>query len=281
MKQLHTNCACTDCTCEKPMANLTINKGRIKKYDKKTEKPTYYLKDGQEFEIELFNPKSNNILVKIKINGKLISQTGIVLKPGQRIFLDRYLDVAKKFKFETYEVADTKSVEKAINKNGDIEFLFYDELIFSDYNITWTNPWYNHQTLSGYNFGTPNTYLTNTNVYGNATTDNLTNLNCSVSTTTSNLSNNVSSRSLTSKPIKKLKSKKKETGRVEMGEKSNQTFKSVNLNFNSYTSHEISYKLLPISSKNIEIKDLKKYCTDCGAIMKKTYKFCAHCGTKA
>ena len=84
-----------------PTANLAINKNRLKVYNQNSKQPTYYLKDGTEFQIELFNPKTEPILAKIEINGKLISQSGLILNPGQRVFLDRYIDIAKKFKFES------------------------------------------------------------------------------------------------------------------------------------------------------------------------------------
>lgn len=62
------------------------------------------MKNGSEFELELFNPKQTTILAKIKINGSYIGGGGIVLRPGERVFLERYLDDAKKFLFETYNV---------------------------------------------------------------------------------------------------------------------------------------------------------------------------------
>jgi rRNA maturation endonuclease Nob1 len=42
----------------------------------------------------------------------------------------------------------------------------------------------------------------------------------------------------------------------------------------------VKYKILPMSSKPIEGKDLKKYCTECGKKVKETFKFCPSCGTK-
>src|SRR6185369_9879640 len=96
-----------------PTAQLCINKSRLKVYNKETS-PTYYLTNGQEFQIELFNPTTDTILAKIQLNGKYISQGGLVLRPGERVFLERYIDVAKKFLFETYEVANTSEVKQAI-----------------------------------------------------------------------------------------------------------------------------------------------------------------------
>jgi hypothetical protein len=111
-----------------PTANLAVNKSRVKLYNKQGDLPTYYLQKGQEFQIELFNPTTDAILAKITLNGNVISQGGLVINPGQRIFLDRYLDVAKKFLFDTYEVANTQEVKEAIVNNGDFKVEFYREM---------------------------------------------------------------------------------------------------------------------------------------------------------
>jgi len=110
-----------------PTANIAVNKSRLKVYNKKGDMPTYYLQKGQEFQIELFNPTTDTILAKITLNGNEISQGGLVLNPGQRVFLDRYLDVAKKFMFDTYEVSNTQEVREAIANNGDFKVQFYRE----------------------------------------------------------------------------------------------------------------------------------------------------------
>ena len=107
-----------------PTANVAIKKSRLKLYNKDSVEPTYYLEDGSEFQIELFNPTTNTVLAKISIDGKAISQTGLVLRPGERVFLDRYLDVAKKFKFSTYTVNNTNEVRQAISNNGELKVEF-------------------------------------------------------------------------------------------------------------------------------------------------------------
>jgi hypothetical protein len=76
------------------------NRGRLKIYNENS----LYLQDSEEFQIELFNPTYNTVLAKIEINGKLISNSGLVIKPAQRIFLERFLDSDRKFLFETYEI---------------------------------------------------------------------------------------------------------------------------------------------------------------------------------
>lgn len=126
-----------------PTAFLAVNKSRMKMYNKDEAVPTYYLQKGQEFMIELFNPTKTNILAKIYLNGKAISQGGLILKPGQRYFLERYIDVPNKFLFDTYEVSNTEEVRKAIEDNGDFKIEFYRESvpepIFNRYRPTFIN----------------------------------------------------------------------------------------------------------------------------------------------
>jgi len=143
-----------------PTANLAINKSRMKVYGKNSEVPTYYLTKGQEFQIELFNPTKDTILAKISLNGKPIAQGGLVLKPAQRVFLDRYIDVARKFKFDTYEVANTSETRKAIEDNGDFNVEFYKELSITHTSTFLgggnTTTWYNYPHTLTNTFGGPN-----------------------------------------------------------------------------------------------------------------------------
>ena len=70
------------------------------------------------FQIELFNPTSFILLAKIKLNGNAISGGGLVIRPGERIFLERFLEENKKFLFDTYKVDNIAAVKKAIKENG-------------------------------------------------------------------------------------------------------------------------------------------------------------------
>lgn len=108
-----------------PDVAICNNKSRRKLY--KESLPTYYLNNGEEFTIELFNPLSETILAKIEINGKLISQSGLILRPGERVYLERYIDVPRKFLFETYEVSNTAQSRSAIKPNGDLKVMFFKE----------------------------------------------------------------------------------------------------------------------------------------------------------
>ena len=79
-----------------PCAYITKDRKRLKQFGQNV-----YLNNGDEFELELFNPSTTTVLAKIKLDGSYISGGGIVLKPGQRVFLERYLDDPRKFKFES------------------------------------------------------------------------------------------------------------------------------------------------------------------------------------
>ena len=111
-----------------PQSFITKSKQRLKQHI-----DTVYLNNGDEFEIELFNPTQNKVLAKIEMNGNSIGN-GIILRPGERVFLERYLDEAKKFLFETYVVnGNNKEVQDAIENNGDVVIKFYNEILPSTY----------------------------------------------------------------------------------------------------------------------------------------------------
>lgn len=316
-----------------PTANIAVNKSRLKVYKNAGEMPTYYLQKGQEFMIELANPTTDVVMAKVILNGKAISQGGLVLNPGQRVFLERYLDVAKKFLFDTYEVSGSAEMKAAIANNGDFKVEFYKERqpYFNQYNgtITISNPtWTN--TLGNYNggSGTPANFLrSSTTAVGHSgtagtTTLGLTGLSGAISNAGSanasySTQNGASSFTsggptldmmniLSDEPIIKsvasniqkaqadmLKksairarsasaSKSIETGRVEKGSDSSQELKYINKSFEYTAFHTVEYKMLPVSQKinTVEDVNVKVYCTNCGAKLGKTDKFCASCGTK-
>jgi hypothetical protein len=278
-----------------PTAYLAVNKGRVKLYNKEGEMPTYYLQGGQEFQIELFNPTQNTILAKIILNGKPISQGGLVLRPGVRVFLDRYLDVAKKFLFDTYEVSGTNDeVKEAIEKNGDFKVQFFNESIpkpnyFSNLrtlgNITKSG------SFGGPSTGNVNTYYSdssNTPINNSYTTTSLSNFHdgmASMDWMSQEQDRTLSLNNSTPEPRKKLLRSVKsiETGRVEKGSDSNQQITSVDLDFEFIAFHTIQYKMLPVSQKVNEVGEIfiKRYCTNCGSKLTKGDKFCSNCGTRA
>jgi hypothetical protein len=224
------------------------------------------MNDGDEFEIELFNPKTSPVLARISLNGKSISQRGVVLYPGQRVFLERFLDTPEKFKFSTYRVNNSEEVKEAIANNGLVKIEFYDEISFNPSNsgITWTttpNNW-DFTNPSNFNLVSGNPLST-----GGTTANNLVNY-----TSTSNLFNGTTTSARIEDSL--------ETGRVEAGSGSDQKFTSVNGNFNSWTSTVVEYKIVPISEKPVEVSEIRNYCTECGTRNKRDWKFCPTCGQK-
>jgi hypothetical protein len=252
-----------------PQAWVALKRNRQKIYNGQGNSKVY-LKDGQEFQIELFNPTSTKYLVKFKLNGKYQSQTGLILNPGQRYFLDRFIDEERKMTFSTYEVENTKQVKKAIEDNGLLEVEFYAEQV-----------WQSTGTYIPLNLWNGNNYW-----YGGSTTTGSLTLNSSTSTFTVGSSNanyvstNTSSGDFINASLSANSSI--ETGRVEKGEKSDQFFEEGFGSFNSWVSYTTKLQILPTSQKPVETQEIRSYCTGCGSrIKKQTWKFCPNCGTAA
>ena len=241
----------------KPTAHITKKKSRLKVYNGHV----VFLNDKDNFEFEIHNPKNKTVLCKIKLNGEYISSGGIVLKPGQRVFLERFLDSNNKFEFSTYKVKDTSENRSAIDLNGNVLIEFYDEQQVVNNFYLGGRTLYGSPSNIGYvpQFGTTIT-TTGGVTYG---TTNLSNYN---STYTS---------SVTMDSVGNI-----ETGRVEKGNESDQSFTNSYEQFNYHTSHTIKFKIEPASTKNIEVDEIRNYCPECGKKQKKEHKFCPSCGTK-
>jgi hypothetical protein len=231
-----------------PTAFITVRKQRQKQNGK-----NIYLHDKTEFEIELYNPTTEKIKAMIELNGVSTSSSGIVLKPGQRVFLERFLDVDRKFLYETYTVSLTQGSMEAIQNNGLVKVKFFKKYV----------PVSN---IGGYTWFVGNLqYNSGTIPYNGRLT-----IPCNgsfVNTTTNNstvtLSNNVSNAI--------------ETGSVEMGKKSDQEFGT---DYDVYCNGETwvrEWKILPYDTKEVTTEDLVKKCA-CGTKMKDNYKFCPNCG---
>jgi len=237
----------TNITMLQPEAFITVKKNRLKLYEDKN----HYLKSKSNFEIELFNPTSGKVLAKIWINDKLISAAGIVIMPGQRVFLERFLDDPKKFQFDTYEVDDVKETEKARSKNGLVKVSFFGEFI----------------SRSNYWNGASNTLLLDNTVTNTNTATGMYNGNISFTSRVSSTSNSA------------YNVKSVETGRVNEGTKSDQTFNTTSGNFSNYPWHSYEFHLLPESLKAVEASEIRNYCGECGVrIRKSSWKFCPNCG---
>lgn len=237
-----------------------------------------YLQNDEQFKIELYNPLRECVLADIRLNSQSISKTGLVIKPGQRVYLDCFIDDRKKFIFQTYEIEMSNETQEAIQNNGLMEVFFYKEeavslknwseklreVVVREYYPIYVDRypnWYPYRpypvwygTTGGISFGG-----TTTNTVYNSTTGTLT-LTGGISNSSSytngvnlsnlNLNNSVSSNSI---PI----SESLETGRIEKGQKSNQQFSEVDMDFEKNYIHHIVYQLLPESRKPVEVESKK------------------------
>lgn len=270
---------------EFPQAWIAIKRNRQKIYNRQG-KTQVYLKDGQEFQIELFNPTQTRYLVKFKINGNYQADRGLILNPGQRYFLDRFIDDDKKLEFSTYEVEDTKAAKKAIEKNGLLEVEFYAETFLHGNIISypriyttpnWSQPIWTtnpHQFWGGTSAGIfNNAGGSSTLTLAGSTVNNITYTSGTVAcgttyTSSANFSSVVNDASI-------------ETGRVEKGEKSDQKFEEGYGTFGSWASSTTTVQIIPLSQKPAEAQEIRSYCTGCGSRVKKqTWKFCPNCGTE-
>ena len=252
---------------KKSMIAIAIAKSICKEYSTSSYSRVVYLDNGQEFQIQLFNPHKFTIGAEIFINAEKLSNR-IVLKPGERIWLERYLDINKKFKFSTYEVeANDVDVQEAIKDNGTIEVRFYKET-----KEDWTNPVIN---LTRNTWRNTTAYPPLIDVFYNTTSNANTENYYDNSLITSNYCTNcATSASIPDNLVC-------ETGRVEAGSVSNQKFDEVDMDFESFPFINEKIKLLPISQKPYTVNDLHKiYCTECGRKLKTNYKFCPYCGSK-
>ena len=241
---------------KRPEAFITKGKKRIKQFDGQV-----YLSDGDEYEIELFNPTQEVVLAKIKIDGDYIAGGGIVLRRGERVFLERFLDSPNRFKFSTYVVnGNNTEVQDAIKNNGYVEIEFYDE-----YKPTWNSGFLTTGTNIHTINGNPITFTTtsgttSTNTFYNASLT----ANTFAGPNIRNLSNKV------------------ETVTTEKGGSSEQAFQHTNKTFNSFSFWNVAWQILPTSQKQYTADEVGvNYCGECGAKRKKSpFKFCPHCGNK-
>jgi len=249
-----------------PTVFITKNRQRVKQYGN-----TVYLKDGDEFELELFNPLTYKVLAKIKLNGHYL-ESGIVMRPGERVFLERHINEAKKFVFEIYTVdKNDPNVQRAIADNGDVEVEFFSESFNQPiiYNTGIYTP--NWNPNPSWTVENPSIYYCNTI----QSSGDVSFKSADCVTLTSNVMNGLSD----SNNVQYCAAM--ETGRVEKGGHSDQVLEYDSTSFNSWYTWKKSWKILPVSQKAYVREEMVVYCTNCGAKRKKdSFKFCPHCGHK-
>lgn len=291
---------------EKTLAKIAKNKSLLKEY-KVNNNRTVYLSDGDEFQIQFFNPYNYTFCCQIKIDGDVLSNR-LVVKPGERVWLERFMDKNNKFLFKTYHVnGNNQEVLEAISENGNVEVSFYKEKKYKDNFL---------QFVDLLNYNKPIKVEINSNTFKNSCDNNAFKNTCDNTSVTTNLNNNYykydycntksiatfdsydtfsstidtdykynadnnsNSRSF-GNLNKKVVDKSIETGRVESGSYSDQKFNYCNYEFEWAPFKTEIIKILPQSQKYVGNNDLqKKYCVKCGRKLKQEFTYCPHCGTK-
>lgn len=279
-------------TTKSSMVKIAIDKSLLKEYSTQKSSRTVYLNDGEEFQLQLFNPYDYTVAAKIFINNEELTHL-LVLKPGQRIWLERYLDQPRKFKFSTYEVEDSPEAGFATRNNGTVKVEFYKEKTRNNSSIYVYNGDYswkpNHQPYYPindrilYSSDCSNLGLSSVNTVLGASCDIAASSACYCSSVTTGDSGATFefTSSLADADRFEPQSKGIETGRIEKGSHSNQDFENVDLDFYTYSFNTEELLILPTSRKVATAKDLQKvYCTGCGRKLQKKYKFCPFCGSK-
>ena len=261
---------------------ISINKNRIKHYNQ-DEKIITFLNNLSEFELEFNNKTNENWLCKILMNGKSISDIGLVLQPNSHDYLERFFDKKNKFKFETFEIDDVSETKAALQQNGLIEVQFYKERIIN------INPYYN----VSYTYTNFNTDFNNKNSEFRINSEQeyycsdiprrstlpIENISCQTLNSTSGYSAN--SNYISSEKVKKVKTV--ETGRVEEGKHSNQNFQQVYKQWEAVPFYRKTIQILPFSRKGFTAKEInttRQYCNECGVKVTNKDNFCYKCGNK-
>lgn len=254
-----------------PTAKIAIKKNVLKVYTLGSEDAVFLPKDV-EFEIELFNPLMETVLAKIELNGKSISSTGIILKPGQRVFLERFLEDNKKFKFETYQVENSPEAKAAIKNNGLVQVSFFKQKEYYTIDNSW---WYTNPYPA-------NLVVNSPQVFCGATTLTAGNPNYSVIGSTGSYVD-TSRGIITASATPTVYCSTIDTGIIAKGSESDQSFVEVDMDFNLLAFKRYEVKLYPDTQKPVSSEDItktRKYCSECGSKLKATDKFCSECGTK-
>ena len=224
----------------KVQAYVSVNKNRLKIY----EDNKYYLSNNTNFEIELVNNDDKKYLVEIYLNEHSIGS--IVIGANSHNYLERYIDNNRKFQFNTFEIDDVDETKEARERNGSIQIYFYPQIT-------------SYPKVSFCYSSFANGLFVNSPVIN-------TPVDTCYYTSSTNTIDTYSSNTI-------------ETGRINEGENSNQTFTYSSNSFKDKSVYSLDYQILPISLKPYE--GIKTYCSECGTkIRHQNWKYCTNCGTK-
>jgi hypothetical protein len=257
--------------CE-PSAAILLKNSRTSSLDelKTYENNTIYLDNGNEFQIRLFNPTTFKLGVQIGLNGNF-SHSYLVLRPGEDITLDRFIDDQRKMLFETYSIdSSNKDAQKAIANNGVLEINFFKEKIQQAVYFS---------TFSSINLNSRDTYSGGFAHTTNSNPDSLKLFDTSIDYS-ADLDKFEQSQTLSASTLgmKRSKSTLKETGRIEKGNVSEQNFNKVEVKFDEFPYYGIIFNLKPNSEKVYSNTSTRNYCQNCGYRLRdKAWLYCPKC----
>lgn len=242
---------------------ITTKKSRIKVYNNNI----CYLKPGQQFEIQFNNNTDCYYLAMISLNGKEISKMGLVIRPYEHTYLDRYIDENCRFLFSNIRVS--KSNEHNVGNLGQIKVVFYKQIVkkLETYKLK-TYPYWDYY---------PKYYVGDFPEYNLTTTDSTSEYiycsynNCLDSNTSVNYLNN-SMNNIIKKDSNIIK------GIIQRGDQSSTQFEQSHEQFKDCPQFQIIYKLQPIQNKTID--NITYYCNNCGRRIRQSENFCPKCGNK-
>jgi hypothetical protein len=126
-----------------PTCDILVNGQLRKLYGKKKNK--VYLHNGDNFQLKFFNPLQERIGVQLKMNGVKVDNDLLIINPGQEITIERYIGTNRKLTFSSYDINTSnmsperyEQAVKAIEKNGILEVIFWNEKIKKQPDIPYT-----------------------------------------------------------------------------------------------------------------------------------------------
>lgn len=245
-----------------PEAFLTINKNKVKP----GRDGAYYLENGQSFELRIENNTLGTFLAKLSWNGQ-DEKSGLVLKPAQTIYLERFVDTNNRLTFKSLDIP--KELEDHVDSAlGQLEVKFYKEV--EEFNMpTPFIPEKRHPFSPTYTPPSTPTFPPISPYWY----DNTGEYHWSNNTTAGvNQDRKVLSKSFSSESSVKI-------GKIEKGGKTSQNFKESNKRFENTLHGSTLFRLKPLENKPADML-VRKYCSGCGAKRKNKWKFCPYCGEK-
>ncbi len=255
-----------------PTCEIMVNGQKRKLYGKKKNK--VYLYNGDNFQLNVFNPLQERIGISLKVNGTNVDDDLLVISPGQAIIIERYIGTNRKLTFSAYEIDTTNMSEekitmakKAIEKNGVLEVIFWNEKIKLPIITTATTITTNYYTDNfdfTYNRTFTNTPVLNEDLFTNQSISGIIGIQGPAGATGISGTNLIGSCNSTSTKSMEFNTanflgdiqpepSKIETGRIEKGEASKQYFTKIDFEVGEQF-YKIKFKLIPFSLKPVKKK---------------------------